>query len=353
MIPMEYLSLRQRRTIHNIRLKHPEFASPTPAWQEMKAGSKDRFISHYNLNLQSITKYCTIFQQGQKLSLKSKHQRSYMKTIQQWLNLPYPAPDTHQARWMMSLMVGVIVFAILMLFQPFGIRSIEGIRTLVIAGYGAISTATYLVLSYLIIILRALKLINDEWTIFRQICFILILLAVITFSNWQLNFSISSVVEVPMYSLRDFKFMTLAVGFLPVIIVIYFREKTLRKQNEETAETLSKKLHKFGKTIVDLPVAPAKFLYAKAEGNYVQIFTCTSVPITIRCTMKELEKQYTETGLFIRCHRSYLVHINAISEVSGTASGLVLSLSNGDKIPVSRAETSLVKDLLFNRIQKM
>lgn len=283
----------------------------------------------------------------------SYQKRSVMKSILLWLHLAYPAPDTHQARWTMSLMVGVIVSLILALFQPFGIRSIEGIRGLAIAGFGAVSTAAYLALSYLIVILRAVKLFNDEWTILRQIIFIAVLLPVITFFNWQLNLSLASVVEVTNYSIREFSFMTLAVGFLPALIVIYFREKTLREQNEKTAKTLSKKLSNSGKTLLDLPVAPEKFLYAKAEGNYVQLFSNSEEPLIIRSTMKDLEKQYSETGTIIRCHRSYLVHINAVSEVSGTADGLVLSLSKGVTVPVSRSLTPLVKELLYKNLQKV
>lgn len=275
-----------------------------------------------------------------------------MKKILAWLQRPYPTPDTHQARWTLSLMLGVVVSFILLLFQPFGLRTIEGIKGLTILGFGAITTGVTLTLLYLLLLLRTLKILPGEWTIIKQVCFLLLLLTIITVCNRQLNVSISSVVEAPQHSLKKFSFMTLAVGLFPLLTVIYFSEKTLRKKNQETADDLTKQLHASQHEPPHLPVPSQDFLYAKAEGNYVHIFSRTESPTLLRLTMKELEKQYIHSGFIIRSHRSFLVNINHVEKISGTASGLILSLPNHVKVPVSRSANAVVKEMLYNRVSK-
>jgi len=81
------------------------------------------------------------------------------------------------------------------------------------------------------------------------------------------------------------------------------------------------------------------FLFAKAEGNYVVLFLNehTTNKLIKRITLKELEKILTPYSNIKKTHRSYLVNLQHIKNVTGNAQGYKLELYNyHEKIPVSR-----------------
>lgn len=81
------------------------------------------------------------------------------------------------------------------------------------------------------------------------------------------------------------------------------------------------------------------FLFARAAGNYVEVYTREShtVAKTLkRLTLAQLEVQLASHAL--RTHRSYLVNPRHIVHVSGNAQGYEVSFANTDlKVPVSRS----------------
>ena len=68
----------------------------------------------------------------------------------------------------------------------------------------------------------------------------------------------------------------------------------------------------------------AKLLYCKAEGDFVRLVLAKKI-ILIGETMHQLEARLVPLG-FLRVHRSYLLHLNAVQKVEGnrlfTASGV-------------------------------
>lgn len=95
----------------------------------------------------------------------------------------------------------------------------------------------------------------------------------------------------------------------------------------ETSETLTLNL--------------ADLLFIRADDNYSTIFWKTDEGISkklLRANLKHMEGQIG-SNLVIRCHRSYLVHVGAISNITGNANGYKLSVANSDHtIPVSRTK---------------
>jgi DNA-binding LytR/AlgR family response regulator len=63
----------------------------------------------------------------------------------------------------------------------------------------------------------------------------------------------------------------------------------------------------------------------------------------IRCTITHSLLVFSEPehSFIVRCHRSYLVNLNAVNEINGNAQGLKLSInkmpSGGCSVPVSRS----------------
>jgi len=80
--------------------------------------------------------------------------------------------------------------------------------------------------------------------------------------------------------------------------------------------------------------------------NYVVINDITLSKQTFRSTLSKLADELLVYNI-VRCHRSYLVNINAIKSVSGNAQGLKLQLKNTEQIiPVSRKYISKIKTIL-------
>lgn len=82
-------------------------------------------------------------------------------------------------------------------------------------------------------------------------------------------------------------------------------------------------------------------LFVRADDNYSTVFWNTRDGIhkkLLRANLKHIEAQI-KSSLVIRCHRSYLVNVMAISNISGNANGYKLQVLNSEhSIPVSRAK---------------
>ena len=98
-------------------------------------------------------------------------------------------------------------------------------------------------------------------------------------------------------------------------------------------------------------VIPADtFLAASSADNYIKVFyrvddllkTCI-----LRTTLKKLEENVLPYPAIVRCHRTAIVNIAAVQNLTGSAQGYRLQLAClPDEIPVSRNLNQLIKDKL-------
>ena len=89
--------------------------------------------------------------------------------------------------------------------------------------------------------------------------------------------------------------------------------------------------------INELGIDSQAILYAKADGNYIELFLNNGDKILKRLTMKSLENILEPYPNYIKTHRSYIVNVNQIDSVTGNAQGYKLQLKNSSNIvPVSR-----------------
>ena len=90
----------------------------------------------------------------------------------------------------------------------------------------------------------------------------------------------------------------------------------------------------------DFSLDPNGFLFAKAEGNYLEILVSQNGQVQKllkRMTLKEFEAQLNAPDHIIRTHRSYLVNLHHVSDIKGNAQGYQLHLTyHPETIPVSR-----------------
>lgn len=90
-----------------------------------------------------------------------------------------------------------------------------------------------------------------------------------------------------------------------------------------------------------------RFVLAKTEGNYTEIYTRETSGLRKelkRIPLKSLEEQLSPYNWIVKTHRAHLVNKHMVEDISGNAQGYRLSLPHyPEKVPVSRAFISAFK----------
>ena len=257
------------------------------------------------------------------------------------------------------LIAGISVFVVFFLavFSPFQ----ESYSLLFIASYAVI---VFVMLTFNIVVLPRVFpnwFDNENWTLSRYLFFkiytvILIGTAItiinVLFKGWE-NCS-----PLVMLWFMDLTHVTL-IGMFPILTVTLILKDSLIRANKLEGQQATRKLQSMDKkpmepnmtaiqcdTLEKLELSLADFLFAEASDNYSHVYWKGeegNLNKLLRITLKNLETQIANNHI-VRCHRSYLVNLNAVSEVTGNVNGYKLSIENVDKkIPVSRI---LGKDIL-------
>ncbi len=139
---------------------------------------------------------------------------------------------------------------------------------------------------------------------------------------------------------------TFLVGTLFVTILIPINFNRLNTKHSNSANTLndaindSFSVNKQVEDIIkinDLELDLEQFMFAKSEGNYLEIYLNKQNPnkVLIRITLKNFEALLKTYPNIIKTHRSYLVNSNCIEKLKGNAQGYQLHI-NKYIVPVSR-----------------
>jgi DNA-binding LytR/AlgR family response regulator len=138
----------------------------------------------------------------------------------------------------------------------------------------------------------------------------------------------------------------------PIIISVNLNRQQLKKRQkaDHISSTIIdvKKSHNNRTITIETDVKSEKFIfesdffiYAKAEGNYAEIFLKKEEKVhklIKRIPIKNLETQLSSFPFIIKTHRSVLLNLNYIEEVTGNAQGHKVQLKDcPDTVPVSRS----------------
>lgn len=211
----------------------------------------------------------------------------------------------------------------------------------------------------LIILPRLFPSILDfsHWTLFKYIVFGIWLFVIsgIVFSI------INSAVFCTQMSLWETFVKTqkevVLTGIIPLVIVTLLAKNNLLKQNLSDALEANKKLKEIRElkektqehekatihtdTTETFNFSLTDLAFIVARDNYSEVFWNENNRISkklLRVTLKNIESQLTNQFI-VRCHRSYLVNIKAISSITGNTNGYKLQIRNSEiEIPVSRSK---------------
>lgn len=94
---------------------------------------------------------------------------------------------------------------------------------------------------------------------------------------------------------------------------------------------------------VPVPFSKVMYLEAKDKKTYVNAEELTG---THKYSLQEFEYLLPKDS-FIRCHRSFIVNVNHMKAIyPDTHSTFVLSMDNGERVPVSQSYASYFRKLL-------
>lgn len=252
----------------------------------------------------------------------------------------------------MSLVIALLAFVFNYLIRPFETNYSElRLPYFWVAFIHSVSPiAVLLPMAYL----KARQHAVDNWQVkneFRFIFFLLLVIGIVQFLlrdilydnplNWSWSYLIEEV------------YHTMLVGSLLAFGIVSANLNIQFFRNSEHASQLNEKLATYDPHVPNLRIEILKelktesffidtkdFIFAKSEGNYVEIWLSTyesSKPYLERMPLKELEKALAGYSKIIKTHRSYLLNTDFIEKTKGNAQGYKITLKKCNEIvPVSR-----------------
>lgn len=216
------------------------------------------------------------------------------------------------------------------------------------------SSNPLLVLFSISFVYRFFPKTTDHWKIGKEGLFILLLVFFVGITQFlfrdliydnPLNWSWGYLAEEVLHAF-------LAGLFLgPILILINVNRQQAKNQQKASriSEVMAevKEINPSAVVSIETEVKSEKFsfdsnrfIYAKAEGNYADIYLTQEQGIhklTKRISLKNLEAQLRDFPFIIKTHRSVLLNLNCIENVSGNAQGYKVTLKGcEDTVPVSR-----------------
>jgi len=268
------------------------------------------------------------------------------KDISNILSRSYPFYYQGKELWLITFLLFIMTLLFGYLFEPFEVYQPEHKM-----GYFWITLIHSCTPVFIIFIFLSLKLfpsVKENWTIKKEILLVAIFLlcvGIVQFlirdliynnpNNWSIQYFYEEI--------RN----TFLVGILFSFILVpinYYRLNTRNIGNVnafDTSKTNGIISNNTASYINELDVDSENVLYAKAEGNYIELFLNNGDKRLKRLTMKSLENILHSNPNYIKTHRSYIVNINQIDSVIGNAQGYKIQLKNcSNIIPVSRNRIS-------------
>ncbi len=250
-----------------------------------------------------------------------------------------------------SLIIGLFVFMILIMFQPYGTYSFHmEYKTLFLAGYGVIFAVDYSL--YFIIVMSVFKKWFNplRWNLGKEIITFLPVLFLLPLSAILYHNQVLGGYTIRLIDIIYFFYVSLSVSILPFSLLFYrkwMKSKliSINQLNDSSVCTIT--FESNNKKEKSVTVESDKLLYIKSDGNYIDIFDKDKEkPYQIRNSLHYVENQLLEQN-FIRIHRSYIVNAKIIKDLVIVGTVYNIELEGCDlKLPVSRSKIKEIRDIL-------
>lgn len=271
---------------------------------------------------------------------------------------PYPQKErTFGQSLLHSSAEGLFVFLFFLLFQPFGLSEWHSSSKFVyLIGIGLNTALASLITKKFIPMLFPSFFKEENWVVWKEIVSIVFLLAFITFLvlayssyflGWKLTFS---------NGLNLFLWVAI-IGIFPTTFwVMYDYIGKIKKYaqpiqvvHHDQIENAPSELKLIAENEKDsLTLLPQQLLYIESTDNYSTIFYLKENLVEkqlLRSSLSRLETQI-QNELIVRCHRSYIVNLENVEQISGNAQGYKLHLKTAKiVIPVARKYSFVIEKI--------
>ena len=274
------------------------------------------------------------------------------------LKQPYPFSGSWQHKLLVCFCIGLFIFLFLFTFRPFGLDD-EPMPRILYATliYGAITFVISSALQILVPYAFAGFFEESRWTVAKEVGYF----ALSVFFVALANIYATHIMYNRNFSMAFFKSMfliTTLVAVFPFTGLVLFKQIRLLKKYKAEASALQQKIEVpdlipakqvVAETISiqaenekeTLTLSPNDLLYISAADNYIRVYFQQNQEIKsqmLRGTLKKLEEVLAPHPQLYRCHRTYIVNLQKVKNISGNAQGYKLELEGVEEIiPVSRS----------------
>lgn len=279
-----------------------------------------------------------------------------------FVNQPYPFYFKGKQLFYFALLIFMMSLFFNYFFEPFNVYSPEHrIPYFWISAVHSVNAALVVLLLFGPL---GSKINEDKWTIKKELVLVIVLFVTIGVFQFLIR---DLIYDIPnnwswKYLSEEIR-NTCLVGVLFFLILVPLNYIRLNKQHLALASRFNAMPHPSPLIVVpekifittqqksdDFSLDIKDFLFAKADGNYLEIMVKQNGEIQKllkRMTLKEFETQLKAPEHIIRTHRSYLVNLHHVSDIKGNAQGYQLHLTNhSETIPVSRGMIPLFESRL-------
>lgn len=266
------------------------------------------------------------------------------------LNSPFPCMFGQKENFLTALAIGIFVALFLIVFQPFSIaESQDALRILKTAGFGLVSFLVLLFFYFVIPKIFKNFFLEKNYTLGKDLIASVGLILMIGLANGVYAQFILH--EEALVSIGVMIWQTFLVGIFPLTFLSLIQYNQQLRSNIQASKEIQipDKSDTIDCIKYQALVIPGQsshealnfgnIAYIESDGNYIFINSIDDNKNTKsihRATLKSIEQSNDFDNLF-RCHRSFIINLDQILDVSGNAQGLKLSVRNcSEQIPVSK-----------------
>lgn len=200
----------------------------------------------------------------------------------------------------------------------------------------------------------------DKWTIGKYISYTILQLIAIGVITSVLTHVFGFHPTLSFWTNMKYAFIDMVVyGTVSVVLFTFVLRNVMLKNNLKRALQANKELERIrminsiesmdfdheitiqSDTSETVNLHVKDLLYVEASDNYSTVYWRGETAVQkrmLRVNLKSIESQLGSTEV-VRCHRSFMVNINAIRQVEGNTNGYRLSIRDSDfRVPVSRGK---------------
>ena len=300
-------------------------------------------------------------------------QKSLLKTIKKWLRRPLPFYDSYKQKIAIPIGLSLLVMTGIIILNPSENIDIFLKQISDVFKYGFIVISISLIFSLLLPEVFPNIFNSEKWNVQKTLVLFLVTVLTITITITIFVYFFDNPNNkhfFPFFFTIIIRSITLS--FFPIVLLIFYSEKILYKKNHLHAieiihelKTNQQSKQKQTKNVIytfaentkdEIKITENELLYIKAEGNYCRlVYVKKSILLKhlIRNSLKEIEQIISKSNHFLRCHKSYIINLHKISDVTGNAKGYLFHLNETQyRIPVSRnLSKSLIRGIKINKTQ--